>query len=549
MRHPLTRGRALVLVLVAVLLTGVIAPIASGAPPVGSSAELQTTLGFRKGVTVAGIREHQAAFQSFSDALGGNRVAGSAAYDASRDYVVERMEAAGYDVSLHEFTFLYNADATPPIFAQITPTPISYVDGVDFSSMTFSPNGDVTAAVTAVDLTLPPAATPSSTSGCEAADYAGFPVGTIALIQRGTCTFGEKAANAAAAGAAAVIVFNEGQPGRTARVDGTLGGEAAHTSPVIGTTFAIGEDLANGILSGPTGTTARVRVDRDFEERTTHNVIAETPGGDADRVVVIGAHLDSVSRGPGINDNGSGSGAILEIAEVFAEQGREPRNKLRFMWFGAEEFGLLGSDAYVDSLSAAERGQIEMMLNFDMVGSPNMVRFVYDGDNSAFPVGPGVQAGPPGSGEIERVFAAYFTALGLASEATPFSGRSDYGPFILATPGIPAGGLFTGAEGVKSAAQAVVYDGVAGEQFDPCYHLACDTFAGTGGGTIGGLGLIALDQMSDAAAHAVLLFSKRNFDQEPLTVPASSANLSLTQQSVGGATDAPSHAEDDRIDR
>ncbi|MGH2489790.1 MAG: M28 family peptidase, partial [Candidatus Limnocylindria bacterium] len=333
--HPHVRkARAWVIVMVTILLTGTIAPVASGAPP----GEIQQTLGFRKAVTVAGIREHQAAFQSFADANGGNRVGGSAAYDASRDYVVERMEAAGYEVSLFAFDFLYNADATPPIFEQITPTPTSYVDGVDFSSMTFSPNGDFTAAVTAVDLTLPPSPAPSSTSGCDDADYVGFPAGTIALVQRGTCTFAQKAVKADAAGAVAVIVFNEGQPGRTARVDGTLGGPVAHDAPVIGTSFAIGEDLSNGVLNGATGTTARVSVDRDFEVRTTHNVIAETPGGDPNRVVVVGAHLDSVPRGPGINDNGSGSATILEIAEVFAAQDREPRNKLRFMWFGAEEF-------------------------------------------------------------------------------------------------------------------------------------------------------------------------------------------------------------------
>jgi hypothetical protein len=188
-----------------------------------------------------------------------------------------------------------------------------------------------------------------------------------------------------------------------------------------------------------------------------------------------------------------------------------------------------------------------MMLNFDMVGSPNMVRFVYDGDNSTFPVTPGqVQAGPPGSGEIERVFADYFAALNLASEPTPFSGRSDYGPFITAVPGIPAGGLFTGAEGIKTAAQALTYGGVAGQQYDPCYHIVCDTFAGTGGGTIGGVGLIGLDQMSDAAAHAVLLFSKRNFSKEPLSTTSASADASLRPFSVGGAADAPAPEVDAR---
>ncbi|MGH2489138.1 MAG: hypothetical protein ACRDFR_05945, partial [Candidatus Limnocylindria bacterium] len=175
----------------------------------------------------------------------------------------------------------------------------------------------------------------------------------------------------------------------------------------------------------------------------------------------------------------------------------------------------------------------------------------YDGDNSAFPPGPGVQVGPPGSAEIERVFADYFEAQGLTSEPTPFSGRSDYGPFITPAPGaptswIPAGGLFTGAEGIKTAAQVLTYGGVAGQQYDPCYHLACDTFAGTGLGSPW-VGLIGLDQMSDAAAHAVLLFSKRNFSQEPLTATSLAANAALEQRSVGGATDAPSWADEARL--
>ena len=160
------------------------------------------------------------------------------------------------------------------------------------------------------------------------------------------------------------------------------------TIPVVGTTFAVGESLRGGVTNGPTGSTVRIRVERVNETRTTYNVIAETPGGDPDNVVVVGAHLDSVPRGPGINDNGSGSASILEVAETYAAQERTPTSKLRFAWWGAEEFGLLGSNHYVANLSQAERDRIALNLNFDMVGSPNYVRFVYDGDNSAFPVGP-----------------------------------------------------------------------------------------------------------------------------------------------------------------
>ena len=164
------------------------------------------------------------------------------------------------------------------------------------------------------------------------------------------------------------------------------------------------------------------------------------------------------------------------------------------------------------SLSAAELARIKAMLNFDMVGSPNFVRFVYDGDNSAFPPGGagGVQPGPAGSGEIEALFTEYFDAVGLVSAPTPFNGRSDYGPFIAE--GIPAGGLFTGAEGIKTPAEAATYGGTAGLAYDPCYHLACDTLSNPN--------RTAYDQMSDAAAHVTLTLATRNLDRNPLLDPA-----------------------------
>jgi Zn-dependent M28 family amino/carboxypeptidase len=533
------------------LLTGaLLAPTALGANP---NSEIKQTQGFRKAVTVAGIREHQAAFQAFADANGGSRVAGLGGYDASAQYVYDRALAAGYDVSFQEFEFLFVGDATPPVLERLTAPAAAFVDGVDFATISYSGSGDVTAQLTAVDLKIPPSTVPStdpayvaSTSGCQAADFAGFTAGHIALMQRGSCTFRVKTENAIAAGAVGVIVFNEGTPDRLGLNLGTMNPPPMEM-PAITTTFAVGENLRNGVVNGPTGVQVHLVSDQLAELRTTRNVIAETPTGDPDRVVVIGAHLDSVDAGPGINDNGSGSGTILEIAETFAAQARDPRNKLRFIWFSAEESGLIGSNVYVNSLSPAQRGQIELMLNFDMVGSPNMVRFVYDGDNSAFPPGGGVQPGPAGSGEIERVFEDYFASQGLASEETPFNGRSDYGPFILAMPAIPAGGLFTGAEGIKTADLAAVYGGVVGQQFDPCYHIFCDTFAGTGGATAGGLGLIALDQMSDAAAHAVLLFSKRDFAMEPLGTTSAAADLSLRPFSVGATADAPAPASDEDV--
>ena len=239
----------------------------------------------------------------------------------------------------------------------------------------------------------------------------------------------------------------------------------------------------------------RVQVDPD---RKTYNVIAETRGGDPDDVVMVGAHLDSVPEGPGINDNGSGSATVLEVARQLARERVKPRNKVRFAWWGAEELGLLGSEHYVQSLSEAEREKIAPYLNFDMVGSPNFVRLVYDGDNSAFGEDEGAAPAPEGSAAIEDLFTDYFQSRKLATEETAFDGRSDYGPFIDA--GIPAGGLFTGAEGIKTREQARVYGGKAGVAYDPCYHEECDDLSN--------LSRRALDQMSDAVAHAVLTYAR-----------------------------------------
>ena len=173
---------------------------------------------------------------------------------------------------------------------------------------------------------------------------------------------------------------------------------------------------------------------------------------------------------------------------------RPPRNPVRFAFWGAEEAGLVGSTRYVAALSDEEGAKIGLNLNFDMLGSPNFVRFVYDGDGSSFGT-----AGPAGSDDIEKTFLDYFASQGQATDPTAFDGRSDYKPFIDV--GIPAGGLFTGAEGVKTAEQQARYGGVTGEAFDRCYHQACDTYSN--------VSTRGLRQMSDAAAHATAVYADR----------------------------------------
>jgi Zn-dependent M28 family amino/carboxypeptidase len=206
---------------------------------------------------------------------------------------------------------------------------------------------------------------------------------------------------------------------------------------------------------------------------------------------MVGAHLDSVLGSPGVQDNGSGSAAILEVARQMRKV--KPHNTLRFAWWGAEESDLVGSTSYVDSLSAEEIEDIALYLNFDKIGSPNHVFFIYDGDDSD---GIGAGPGPDGSGEIEKFFEQFYTQLGVPFKGTDFDGRSDYGPFLAV--GIPSGGLFTGSEGIKSAEEAATWGGTAGEQYDPCYHLACDTFDN--------VNLMALEINSDAVAAATLQF-------------------------------------------
>lgn len=453
------------------------------------------TTELRDAVTVESVRAHQAAFQGFADANGGTREASSAGYLASVEYVADQMQAAGYNVTVQPFDYPFFEETTPAILEKLAPEFASYEYFGDFgfATMTYSGSGDVTGVAQGVDLILPPAPVENtSTSGCEAADFAGFIPGNIAILQRGSCSFAQKAANADAAGAAGVVIFNEGQPGRDVNFLGTLGGPDFDI-PIVGASFAVGAELAAAYGDeNAEDVSVRIVVDATSETRMSANVIADSPLGRDDRIVVVGAHLDSVSEGPGIQDNGTGSAAILEIALQMAALEIEPRNRVRFAWWGAEEAGLLGSEFYVSQLASRDIKNIAVNLNFDMIGSPNFVRFVYDGDGDATGT-----AGPNGSSNTEKVFLDYFAEQGLPVEPTAFDGRSDYGPFIEV--GIPAGGLFTGAEGIKTDEEAAVYGGVAGTQYDPCYHLACDTFDN--------ISLEALDQMSDATAHAVLTFA------------------------------------------
>ncbi len=460
--------RALLFVLVLAVTS---LPAVAAAGPAACDTRVNNTIAkLLECVTIDGVREHQAAFQAIADANGGIRTSGTPGYDLSAEYVAQRLEAAGYDVTVQDFQFQTFISLSPAILEQVSPPPAGpLVNNI----MSYSGSGDVTASVSTV----------SPITGCNSTDFAGFPVGDIALISRGACTFAIKATNAFNAGASGVVIYNN-IPGT---LNGTLGNGFTLDIGVTAVTLSLGQQLA----STP-GLVMRLKTDTFRGIATTSNVLAESTGGNPDNVVMAGAHLDSVNAGPGIQDNGSGSAALLEVAEQMAKV--KPKNKVRFAWWGAEEASLVGSTFYVNGLSQAERDRIALYLNFDMIGSPNFVYFIYDGDDSdAVGAGPG----PAGSAAIEKLFEQFYSSRGLPFKGTDFSGRSDYGPFIAI--GIPAGGLFTGAEGIKTAAEAAIWGGTAGLQYDPCYHLACDTFAN--------VSLQALDVNSDAVAASVLTYA------------------------------------------
>ncbi|MCF6525656.1 M28 family metallopeptidase [Streptomyces sp. JJ36] len=424
-----------------------------------------------------GAMRHLRVFQAVADLSEDNRAAGSRGHQLSAWYAGTLLKAAGYDVTYQKFDFTY-VETLEEKLTVLTPEQRE----VPIALMTY------TASTPEGGIEAPIAVAPTDDSpGCEASDFAdGDYTGKIALIKRGACTFAAKQANAADAGAVGAIIYNNGE----GELNGTLGDPEAGRVPTGGITREAGEKLAAEAAEGEV--TVNLEIRELQEERTTSNVLAETRGGDPDNVVMLGAHLDSVSEGPGINDNASGSAGLLETALQLARTDRRGhhQNKVRFALWSAEELGLIGSEHYVAELPEAEREDIALYLNFDMIASPNYGLFVYDGDDSD---GIGAGPGPEGSAQIEHGINSFLRDQGHEPRGTDFTGRSDYGPFIEV--GIPSGGTFTGAEGLKSVEEAALWGGEAGVAYDKCYHVACDD--------LGNVNREALDINVDVIADAV----------------------------------------------
>jgi hypothetical protein len=416
---------------------------------------------------------HMKAFQAIADANPGpdgmpSRNSGEPGYKASADYVAKVMKEAGYNVTIQTYKFFYFAFTAIPTFQEISPTAHAFTVSTEWNPG--QSRGNTTADLQpAGGIIIPPTPTPSSSSGCTAADFSGFVPGRVALIQRGTCTFGTKVVNAQAAGASGVIIFNEGNPGRTGVLSGSLvdaaGNRIVPEIPVAFTSF----DTGNGFLTEyqqavQAGTALPVMnlsisgiVNPNADD---YNVIAESKGGDKNHVLVVDAHLDAIF-GAGMLDNASGSATILDIAQMMKNV--NPLNKLRFIWFGGEELGLLGSAAYVNSLTSTQLSHIGYDLDADVTATPNYVVGILD------PAGPNLFGRTVTATFPNRVYKAstvsrdqsidYFNSIGLNHELFSPVGTD---AFSFNKAGIPASGLLTGQDCCKSQQEVDLFGGFTG---------------------------------------------------------------------------------------
>ncbi|NYG07857.1 hypothetical protein BJ986_002344 [Phycicoccus badiiscoriae] len=462
------------------LVTATAVAVTWGLPMVASSANATTSSGQANAtacahrvnntprklvdcVTTSDLWAHMVKFQQIADAHPGadghpSRNSGEPGYKASADYVASVMRAAGYSVTLQQYTFHYFSFVGTPVMREDQPTPQSFGLGTQFNPGPVA--GSATARLQpAGGIVVPATPTPSSASGCQASDFSGFVPGNIALIQRGTCTFASKVANAQAAGASAVVIFNEGNPGRTSLFSGSLAG--TEHIPVMFTSYAVGTQLLAQTSPGP-GPLLTIDVKAiDDPNRADWNVIADSRGGDPNNILVIDAHLDAI-YGAGMLDNASGSAAILDIAQQL--KNTNTPNKLRFIWFGGEELGLLGSHHYVDTLPASELAKIKFDLDADVLATPNYVAGVLDPKDGVqlFGRGPGTPMPPSiwAPSAIARDYGiGYLNSIGKNHILFSSDGTD---AFSFQQAGIPASGVLTGQDCCKLASDVSLFGGSEG---------------------------------------------------------------------------------------
>jgi aminopeptidase Y len=413
---------------------------------------------------------------SFHDYNHPTRVIGSAGHAATLEYIYATISKLGSYYNISEQSF-------PAYSGNVYESRLVLADEViaNATAMSLTPptknNEPVYGQVVLV-----------ANSGCSASDYPESVKGNIAFVERGKCGFGDKSTLAGRAGATTAVIYNN----EKGALHGTMG--TPNDDQIA--TFGISDAEAAPTLKKlkddkPVDAIAYI----DGEVKTIHtlNIVAQTAQGDPDNCVMLGAHSDSVPEGPGINDDGSGTLSLLEVATHLTSF--DVNNCVRFAWWAAEEEGLVGSDFYAASLSPAENEKVRLFMDYDMMGSPNFAYQIYNATNDLSPVG---------SEELRDLYIDWYEAHNLSYTFIPFDGRSDYDGFIRA--GIPAGGVATGAEGIKTKEEAKAFGGKAGDWYDPCYHQLCDD--------VGNVNVTAWEVNTKLIAHSVATYAK-SFDGFP----------------------------------
>ncbi|MCC8249361.1 M28 family peptidase [Saccharothrix luteola] len=412
-------------------------------------------------------------FDAAAKRHGGNRAAGTPGFERSREHVERVLRRAGYHVTAQPVPYTgFTADV------EVFTAP----DGARVRALMgqFTPSGQVTGALSA-----------ATGDGCQAGHY---PAGTaIAVAPAGGCPTVDKAVAARAAGVRAVLFYDV-----SPAIDAVLRRRVPGAPLPVA---FISERSARSLTPG----TASLDLRGHSFDDVTVNVFAETSGGRADSVVMAGAHLDSAVDGPGVNDNGTSVAALLETAVRLAPHQARVVNKVRFAFWGAEEWLNVGSIHYVSTLAPPELAAITLYLNWELIASPNYVHFVVDGDDSDHP-GTGSPPGPPGSGVVEAVLSQGYRVRDVPFRTADLNDiRSDQEPF--AAVGVPVGGAFGGVRGIKTPEEAAVFGGTAGMTYDPCYHQPCDDLSSVHTGALG--------ESMRAMAWAVGRFAVRDDDVRP----------------------------------
>jgi len=460
-------GRILAIAVVAMTGENAVSQVATPAGSVAANDEVndlrapvrETPEKLVAAIQQAALWKHMTRFQTIADNNPGsdghgNRDTGTSGYRASVDYVVKQMRRAGYAVTIQTYSYrAFQLVGVPTLSLAGRDYPVEK----DWVMARLSGGADITARVRPVT---------GSGTGCSAEEFANFRRGDIAILRHGDCGYDAQVANAEHAGASAVILYDlPSQPEARGKEDRAIEGSGMQRPrlyhqakiPVVAVaSSALAADLLGRNAAGESAV-AHLQIRMQTTSGTDYNVIADSPFGDPNHVVVVDAHLDYIF-GPGMLDNASGSATILEIALQMS--GTSTLNQLRYIWFGGEEIGLLGSAYYTNNLSQEERDLIDFDIDADVTATPN---YDYEIADPAFAYN--VHQFPPNVVPDSQIgnqfYADFFSSAGVPSLPAPFGNfGTDSNSFALI--GIPNTGILTRQDCCKGSDEVALWGGYPG---------------------------------------------------------------------------------------